>query len=321
MRAAAGGRRRSAPVDRYHLCFALGKALEDRGEYAESFRYYERGNALKRAESRYRPGDHREQHPPADRGLHRASSSPPPRLGRHRTPIRSSSSACRARARRCSSRSSPRTRRSRARRNCRTSSRSSRKLRGRDPDLNNPRYPRILAELQRRGFRAARRAVPGRHAGLPHRQALLHRQDAEQLPAPRADPPDAAERQDHRRAARADGLLLQQSQAAVRQGPGVHLQHRGHRALLPHLPRADAALGRGAARPGPARPARGRGRRSRRQRAAACSISAAWSSSRSASSSTRPSAACAPRAPSRCASRSSATDSISGRISSPGSGR
>src|SRR5882762_9232184 len=30
-------------VDRYHLCFALGKALEDRGEYAESFRYYERG--------------------------------------------------------------------------------------------------------------------------------------------------------------------------------------------------------------------------------------------------------------------------------------
>jgi tetratricopeptide (TPR) repeat protein len=34
--------------DRYHLCFALGKALEDRGEYAESFVYYERGNALKK---------------------------------------------------------------------------------------------------------------------------------------------------------------------------------------------------------------------------------------------------------------------------------
>jgi tetratricopeptide (TPR) repeat protein len=42
-------------VDRYHLCFALGKAFEDRGEYQESFRYYERGNALKRSESRYRP--------------------------------------------------------------------------------------------------------------------------------------------------------------------------------------------------------------------------------------------------------------------------
>jgi tetratricopeptide (TPR) repeat protein len=41
--------------DRYHMCFALGKALEDHGEYAESFAYYERGNALKKSESRYRP--------------------------------------------------------------------------------------------------------------------------------------------------------------------------------------------------------------------------------------------------------------------------
>jgi tetratricopeptide (TPR) repeat protein len=44
----------TGPIDRYHLCFALGKALEDRGEFAESFRCYERGNALKRAESKYR---------------------------------------------------------------------------------------------------------------------------------------------------------------------------------------------------------------------------------------------------------------------------
>jgi tetratricopeptide (TPR) repeat protein len=42
-------------IDRYHLCFALGKAFEDRAEYAESFRYYQQGNALKREESRYRP--------------------------------------------------------------------------------------------------------------------------------------------------------------------------------------------------------------------------------------------------------------------------
>jgi tetratricopeptide (TPR) repeat protein len=34
-------------ADRYHLCFALGKALEDRGEYDASFTYYERGNRLK----------------------------------------------------------------------------------------------------------------------------------------------------------------------------------------------------------------------------------------------------------------------------------
>jgi tetratricopeptide (TPR) repeat protein len=43
-------------VDRYHLCFALGKALEDAAQYAESFRYYESGNALKKSESRYQPG-------------------------------------------------------------------------------------------------------------------------------------------------------------------------------------------------------------------------------------------------------------------------
>jgi tetratricopeptide (TPR) repeat protein len=42
-------------IDRYHLCFALGKAFEDREDYEGSYRYYERGNALKRSESRYRP--------------------------------------------------------------------------------------------------------------------------------------------------------------------------------------------------------------------------------------------------------------------------
>jgi tetratricopeptide (TPR) repeat protein/LPS sulfotransferase NodH len=42
-------------VDRYHLCFALGKAFEDRREFAESWQFYERGNALKRSESHYRP--------------------------------------------------------------------------------------------------------------------------------------------------------------------------------------------------------------------------------------------------------------------------
>jgi tetratricopeptide (TPR) repeat protein len=44
-----------ALIDRTHLCFALGKAFEDRHDYGQSYRYYERGNALKRSESRYRP--------------------------------------------------------------------------------------------------------------------------------------------------------------------------------------------------------------------------------------------------------------------------
>ncbi|HEY2274390.1 MAG TPA: sulfotransferase [Steroidobacteraceae bacterium] len=42
-------------IDHFHLCFALGKALEDAGQYRQSFDYYVRGNALKRAASRYRP--------------------------------------------------------------------------------------------------------------------------------------------------------------------------------------------------------------------------------------------------------------------------
>lgn len=42
------------PADRYHICFALGKAYEDRQQYEKSYRYYERGNALVRARSRYR---------------------------------------------------------------------------------------------------------------------------------------------------------------------------------------------------------------------------------------------------------------------------
>jgi tetratricopeptide (TPR) repeat protein len=45
----------TAAVDRYHLCFALGKAFEDRDEFADSWRYYERGNAQKQAETRYLP--------------------------------------------------------------------------------------------------------------------------------------------------------------------------------------------------------------------------------------------------------------------------
>jgi len=40
-------------MDRVHIAFALGKALEDAGEYAESFAHYAEGNRLKRAGSRY----------------------------------------------------------------------------------------------------------------------------------------------------------------------------------------------------------------------------------------------------------------------------
>ena len=45
----------TTPDDRVHLRFALGKALEDRGEVGASWEFYASGNALKRGESRYRP--------------------------------------------------------------------------------------------------------------------------------------------------------------------------------------------------------------------------------------------------------------------------
>jgi tetratricopeptide (TPR) repeat protein len=43
----------AAFADRVHFCFALGKAHEDRGEIKAAFDFYDRGNALKRAGSRY----------------------------------------------------------------------------------------------------------------------------------------------------------------------------------------------------------------------------------------------------------------------------
>ena len=40
-------------MERVHLYFALGKALEDRKNFQDSFSYYEEGNNLKKAQSRY----------------------------------------------------------------------------------------------------------------------------------------------------------------------------------------------------------------------------------------------------------------------------
>ena len=39
--------------DQSHLAFALGKALEDRGQYDESFKFYKRGNAIRRLTHRH----------------------------------------------------------------------------------------------------------------------------------------------------------------------------------------------------------------------------------------------------------------------------
>lgn len=44
-----------APEDRFHLHFALGKALEDERRFAESFEHYEMGNALRKKRLAYDP--------------------------------------------------------------------------------------------------------------------------------------------------------------------------------------------------------------------------------------------------------------------------
>ena len=40
-------------IDRVYICFALGKAYEDKQDFETSFKYYERGNRLKKSQSRY----------------------------------------------------------------------------------------------------------------------------------------------------------------------------------------------------------------------------------------------------------------------------
>jgi tetratricopeptide (TPR) repeat protein len=60
MRAALGSSGLSDD-DRLHLHFALGKALEDRGDAEQSFSHYQQGNAIRRAQLPYEPEDTDEQ--------------------------------------------------------------------------------------------------------------------------------------------------------------------------------------------------------------------------------------------------------------------
>ena len=136
-----------AVIDRYHLHFALGKALEDQGDFADSFHYYQLGNALRRSKSNYRPEiienntrlqievctreffASRQGFGAPDRdpifivGLPRAGSTLIEQILASHSQVEGTQEL-------------PNVQQSVA------------NLRGRDPDLNNPRYPRILPELQ-----------------------------------------------------------------------------------------------------------------------------------------------------------------------------
>jgi tetratricopeptide (TPR) repeat protein len=138
-------------VDRYHLCFALGKAYEDRGEYAESWRYYESGNALKRSESRYRPEiiEHntRKQIEVCTRGFFaaRAGTGAAPDdpifilgLPRSGSTLVEQILASHSRVEGTQELSDIQ--------------RIVLGLQGREPDLDNPRYPGVLAGMQPKDF-------------------------------------------------------------------------------------------------------------------------------------------------------------------------
>jgi len=138
-------------ADRYSLAFALGKAFEDQGEYAESFNYYQQGNALKRAESNYRPriteNNTRQQievctaeffasrvgwgaqnpDPIFIVGLPRSGSTLIEQILASHSQVEGTQEL--ANIQHIVS-----------------------NLRGRDPDLNNPRYPRILAQMTAQEF-------------------------------------------------------------------------------------------------------------------------------------------------------------------------
>jgi tetratricopeptide (TPR) repeat protein len=141
------------PVDRYHLCFALAKALEDRHEYSESFDYYQRGNALKRAETKYRAeiveNNTQQQTEVCTReffasrlkfgapnpdpifivGLPRSGSTLIEQILASHSKVDGTQELAIVQQIVAS-------------------------LRGRDPHLNNPRYPRILEQMRPEEFRA-----------------------------------------------------------------------------------------------------------------------------------------------------------------------
>ncbi len=140
-------------IDRFHLCFALGKALEDMGEFAESFHYYTLGNSLKRSESRYRPeiieNNTRRQievctgefftgrrgwgaqnpDPIFIVGLPRSGSTLIEQILASHSKVEGTQELANVQQ-------------------------TVSKLRGRDPDLNNPRYPRILEQMSGEDFRS-----------------------------------------------------------------------------------------------------------------------------------------------------------------------
>ena len=197
-------------ADRYHLCFALGKALEDRAEYAESFALLRARQCAEEDRMPLPPRAARAQRPAAGspcaraeffaarQGHGSADSARPifivglPRSGSTLIEqILASHSQVEGTM------------------ELADIPRLVQDLQGRETSAVDAALPGVLAELERRAVQAARGEISRGHAAsTAPAKLVLHRQDAEQLPASRAHPSDSAERQDHRCAPRAARLLL-----------------------------------------------------------------------------------------------------------------
>ena len=290
--------------------------------YAESFEHYREGNRLRRTQIHYDARAHRRSRRALQGVLHAAASSraragcgaPARRSDLHRRPAARGLDADRADP------GEPLAGRGHDGAAGHARARAARSaLRAR---ADKPSYPQALQSLTHAQLRELGEEYLARtRIQRKTRPPVLHRQDAEQLPARRPHPSDAAQRADHRRAPPSARLLFLGVQAALRARPELHLRPGGARPLLPRLRRADGALRQRAARARPPRDLRGHGARTPSARCAACSTTAACRSRPSACASTRTSAPCAPRARSRCASPSIATASTSGVTSSRGSVR
>ena len=222
--------------DRFHLHFALGKALEDAGDYAAAFAHYSDGARLRRSLLQYDPEEttdhaHRsialftEAFFEARRGFGCDAQDPVFVVGLPRSgstlieQILDCHSAVEGTAELAelgfiARGFSGRTRRSEA-----------------------TRYPDATADM------TADRALPRANQGpAAHGQAVVHRQAAQQLCAHRPAPADPAQREDHRRAPPSPRNLLLGVQAALRPRAVLLLRSHRDRALLRRLCPADGSL-------------------------------------------------------------------------------
>ena len=181
--------------DRLHLDFALAKALEDKGDFAGAFAEYAKGNAIRHAPAALCPPTTSAIRSSGPGACSTPTSSPRGAAAAVRRAIRSSSSACRARARPWSSRSWPAIPQVEGTMELPDMLAIVQRLDGAPGSKDRGVYPESVGRSFTGRADGAGRGLPDAHPrSPPHRSAAVHRQAAEQLAARRPDPADPAQR-------------------------------------------------------------------------------------------------------------------------------